>query len=265
MQPELRPLLPPEQQGQRAHAVMSLDEIKRTIDRAMALRRFHTLSFLGGEPLLYPELEAAVSYAVESRPYASACTPMPRSSVSTGPASSRAWASAICMRTSTAIRAVTTPRRRPTPGAKSCAAMFRKLGDVNFGFGVIVHEEDLPQLPGLAALLRRHADVVRFVNLSLFGPLPRPGATFAERVAEAQQVDAFSAPRLPGDCGGFRRVVLLVPGEQVSTPDPGKLLAVSAHREGRLLGSLSPHEFRAVVEGFSPERGLYPYLLRPRV
>ena len=139
--------------------------------------------------------------------------------------------------------------------------MFRKLPGVNFGFGVILDEADLADLDRLAAFLKKNADVVRFVNLSLLGPTSPTGTSVDAMIDECRHVDEFQRRALERirEAFGFEWCSYL--GSKYRVDTPGKLLAVSAYRNGGYLGSMRSDEFAGLSQTYRQEHGSYPYLL----
>ena len=244
----------------KRHAVMALTEVREYIDEALRLRRFQTLSFLGGEPLLYPHLDEAILYGVNKGLSVGLYT--------NGLILSRYRARELKALGLSYIYVHVDRHQGRDASEESTSAlrqhfcdMFRKLGGLNFGFGVVLDEADLANIERLAAFLQNNADVVRFVNLSLLGPASLQGAGVEEMIAECRRVDDFQRRALTRirEAFGFEYCSYL--GSKFRADTPGKILAVSAYRGGRLLGSMDSDEFRGLSEDYRQEHGNYPYLL----
>lgn len=244
----------------KRHAVMTLPEIKQYLDDALTLRNFHTLSILGGEPLLYEQLDEVIAYAVTR-------------GLNVG------------MYTNGVLLDERRARELKAAGLSNCYVhvdrhqgrglnedevlhlrqqycdMFRALGGVNLDFGVTFHQEDLPYLDQLVSLTQRNADVVKAVGLSLYGPSFAPRSSFKRMVEECERVDLFQRQMIKRIQKAFGFAYCAYLGSKYRPGVPGKLVAFSAYRQGRLLGSMTAEEFKAACDASHQAQGKYPYLL----
>lgn len=248
----------------KQHAVMTLPEIKKYVDDALALRNFHTLSILGGEPLLYDQLDEVIAYA------AGKCA-------------------SVGMYTNGVLLDEQRARKLKAAGLGSCyihvdrhqgrgsdedqimrlrqqyCDMFRALGGVNLSLGVTFHPDDVRYLDQMVSLTRQNADVVKVVGLSLVGAsyLPRSTqlSTFIHFLKESDQVDLFQRRMIKRIQEAFGVEYSAYLGSKYRPKVPGKIVALSAYRQGKLLGSMTAEEFKAATDAYYQEHGKYPYVL----
>jgi hypothetical protein len=244
----------------KPQVVMPIDEVKHTIDEALSLRSFQTLSFLGGEPLLYPQLDEAILYGV-------------RKGLSVGVYTNGLLLHRFRARELKALGVsyiyvhVDRHQGRTATEAESIALrehfcdMFRKLDRINLGFGIVVHEEDLPGLAEVARFFQRNSDVIRFVNISTLGPGPIRGGGLAARVAQSRKVDLFQRRVCAAVLEAFGCQFTAYLGTKYRPTTPGKLLSVAGYRDGALVGSMRPEEFGGLCQDFLRAHGKYPYIL----
>ncbi len=244
----------------RRQLPMTLPEIYAYIDEALSLRQFHTLSFLGGEPLLYRELDQAVLYARKRGLAVGVYT--------NGELLHKYRARELQTAGVSYIYVHVDRHQGRTPTTAETTAlwnhfceMFRKLKDVNFGIGLIVHEADLPDLQCHAEFFKANADVIRFVNLSLLGPLPPEHATTAQIVATSTAVDAFQRRACEVIRIAFGVEFCSYMGSKFRSEVPGKLMAATAYGPGSRVARMSAEQFGHLNERYRSEFGRYPYLL----
>ncbi|MBI5511756.1 MAG: radical SAM protein [Deltaproteobacteria bacterium] len=240
--------------------MMTPDEARRYIDEALTLRQFHTLSILGGEPLLYPHLDEVVLYARAQGLAVGLYTNGELLHKYRARELKTAGVSYVYVHVDRHQGRTDGEAETATLRAHFCE-MFRKLSGMSFGFGIIVHEEDLPELPALARFLAANADVVRFVNLSLLGPCPPQDATTEQLVEEGRRVDAFQRRACEAIRAAFGFEFCSYLGSKFRPEVPGKLLAVTGYERGKRAAAMTALQFGSLSRSYRDEHGRYPYLL----
>jgi len=242
-------------QKDRRHAVMTLDEMKRYIDRSLELRNYGVLSFLGGEPLLHPDLDAAIAYARKKGLGVGVYT--------NGLLLTKERAQ--CLKALGVAYIYAHVDRHQGRGVGEDEAirlrerfcdMFRGIGGMQFGFGILMDEEDLRNLDETVAFCRKNSDIVSFVNFALlgsdYGNLDHWAAVSAETDALQRKACVLIAEKF-----GFDWTCYL--GSSVLPDKPGKLMNYSFYQKGRYLGSVSPKDMEYVITIGRRQMKKYPY------
>lgn len=243
-----------DQKGRR-HAVMTLGDMKRYVDRSLELRNYGILSFLGGEPLMHPDLDAAIAYALEKGLGVGVYT--------NGLLLTKERAQSLKDMGVSYIYAHIDRHQGRGVGEdqvvrlrQSFCDMFRKIPGILFGFGLMINEEDLRNFDETAAFCRKNSDVISFVNLALLGPNYKDPDGWAAGVAKC---DAFQrrACALIAEKFGFVWSCYLA--GSILPDTPGKLMNYSFYQQGRCLGSVSPKAVKRVTTRARKEWKKYPY------
>ncbi len=241
-------------------ARMTLNEVTAYIDEALRLRKFHTLSFLGGEPLLYPELDHAVLIARKRGLAVGVFTNGELLHKYRARELQAAGVGYVCVHIDRHQGRTSSEADTTALHAQFCD-IFRKLPGMNLGLGMIVHADDLSALPRLAQFCQANADVLRFVNLSLLGPVPPENATPAEVMAVCRNVDAFQRHASEAIRAAFGAEYCSYLGSKFCADTPGKLVAATAYGPAGHVEQMSPHQYAELCERFRAAHDCHPYLL----
>lgn len=240
------------------HAQMSIEEIKKYIDYALKTRNFHTLSFLGGEPLLYPKLDEAITYAIKK-------------GLKTGVYTNGVLLDEQRLREFKNLGLnyvyVHVDRHQNRGDTEDeinklrgyYCNMFRKVGDIILGFGLIFHEEDIKDIDKIADFLQKNSDVIKFVNFSLFTPtLPEVETD----VKISKNVDDYQKKmcNIIQDAFDFEWCCYL--GSKYRKDKPGKLMAVRLYKKGKPVRTVDSKSYGKLVEDYHKKHGKYFHISR---
>jgi len=239
----------------RQHAVMTLDEIKRYVDRSVELRNYGVLSFLGGEPLMHPDLDAGITYAKQKGLGVGVYT--------NGVLLTKERAQSLKSLGVDYIYAHVDRHQGRGNGEDDAVRlrehfcdMFREMEKMQFGFGIMLDEDDLQNLDRTVAFCQKNSDVISFVNFALlgsdFGNLDHWAAVSAKTDAFQRKACVVIAERF-----GFDWTCYL--GSSVLQDKPGKIMNYSFYQQGKFLGSVTPKSMEYVITIGRQQLKKYPY------
>ncbi len=233
---------------------MSLEEIRQYIDDIIRLRNTSCLTFLGGEPLLYPQLNDAISYAKQRL-------------LNVG-----LYSNGLLLDDERLIEFrdlgvsyilihVTKHQGRGDTEEDAIQIrerfcdMFRRVGGVQLGFSFQFMEEDLPDLHKMVESFTKNADIVKVVGfVPCTNVTPEDEAKPVKERCESQ----LAMCKAVEDAYRLQWGVYL--GTRYDDKLPGKISAISAYYKGKLLGSVDSDVFRNNTARAYKKNGKYPYI-----
>jgi hypothetical protein len=232
---------------------MSLEDMKQYIDDVLRMRNTSCFSFLGGEPLLHPQLHEAMAYAKQRGVNVGVYTNgllLDEKRL----AAFRDLGVSYCLVHVSKHQGRGATEDEINRIREHFCEMFRKVGGVQFGVSFQLMETDLPDLPKMVDCFRRNADVLRlvgFVTCTDGTPEDRARPT-------AQRSDAERALcKAVAEAYGLEWSSYL--GSRYDETLPGKICALCAFHKGKLLGSVDATVIREKTERAHRKTGKYPY------
>jgi uncharacterized Fe-S cluster-containing radical SAM superfamily protein len=235
---------------------MSLDEMRQYIDDVARLRNSSYVSFLGGEPLVHPQVNDAIAYAKQLGFNVGLYTNGLLLDDQRLKELRDLEVSYIKIHVDKHQGRGDTEEKTNQLREHFCD-MFRRVGGVRLAFTFQLREVDLPDIPAMVECFTRNADIVRAVSfVGCTNATPKDAArSYAERVeAELTMCKAVK------DAYGLKWNTYI--GKKFSEKLPGKIMALCAYREGEMVASVESDVIREKTMWAYDKYGKYPYIER---
>lgn len=235
---------------------MSLEAMKQYVDDVLRLRNTSCLSFLGGEPLLHPQLNDAIAYAKQRGLNVGMYTNGLLLDDQRLTEFRDLGVSYVLVHVDKHQGRGDTEEEINQIREQFCD-MFRRVGGVQFGFSFQLMEEDLPDLHKMVACFTKNADVVRVVGfVACTDATPSDAARSYMTRCEAE----LTMCKAVEEAYGLRWAAYL--GSKYEEKLPGKISALCAYHQGKLIGSVESEVIRRKTEWAYEKFGKYPYIER---
>jgi len=235
---------------------MSLEEVKQYIDDVARLRNTSCISFLGGEPLLYDQIDEAIAYARQQGFSAGLYTNGLLLDKQRLKGLKDAGISYILVHVDKHQERGETEEEINQIRKHFCD-MFREEKDIPFGFAFQLTESDIPDIPKMVECFIKNVDVVKIVGFSLCTN-STPEET--KRTYEEKRKSEITMCKAVQDAYGLEWSAYL--GNKYDNNVPGKIFAECAFHDGELVSSIDSGTFAKNIAHFYEVHGKYPYMDR---
>jgi hypothetical protein len=248
------------------HRQKSLEDMKTYIDDVIRLRNTSCLSFLGGEPLLHPQLTDAIAYAKQKGLNVGVYS---NGLLLTEPklAEFRELGVSYVFVHVDKHQGRGDTEEEINKVRQHFCDMFRRVGRVQMGFSFQFQEKDIPDVDKIVGFFTSNADVVKMLNFALCTNAPEEGETAPAHISHPEQIEEIDAVRYESqkkmykaieDAYGLTWSAYL--GTKFDEKLPGKISSLCAYHNGKFLGSVDSEVVRNKSERARRASGKFPYI-----
>lgn len=237
-----------------AEREMTVPEMKEYIDKVAKARNSSCISFLGGEPLLHKQVGEAITYAKEQGFNVGLYSNGLLLTIEKLRELKELGVSYILIHVDKHQKRGITEDEINQIRDDFCN-MFREVGGVQLGFVFQLMESDKNDIPTMVEYFTKNADIVRvaaFVACTNSTPKDAARPAIRRSIAEVKLCKAVK------DAYGLEWSSYL--GSRLDENLPGKIMSLSAYRDGKLLYAVDPKSYGAKLRQAREETGRFPYI-----
>jgi hypothetical protein len=230
-----------------------LEDVKEDVDALIERRNIQNLSISGGEPLLYPDLDALIAYAGDKGLSVMLIT----NGLELTTQTIRKYRDLGVVRIVIHIDSLQNREGYSSEAdlnalrAHYCD-LFRNCPGISLGFIMTLSRENAKELDVLIPFFKQHADVIHVVTFTLLqDPLAASGGNGSERAAARDMIDGIQS------LYGCRYCAYL---KKTRSEDAAWLFASNIFLGSTLLGSIDKELCRIVQEDHLRKRNKYLYV-----